>query len=487
MPIQLIQPKRQALPVIVNRSIPAVATPPRSLVHEAYDRAQQVPMTTQFGHKRPVLRALTLSTNATPFGCCNYFDRCTDEIMTLHYSGSLGLLDWMGFNVSRECLKVVEFIAYQRPAQSGGNPTAGYLADPCADPNGIDFGTAKLQLEDFGRYGRKSPTRDIMKPERYCATDPVRRLDGVVVTNENEWDMRFALDVILQDISKDLVVGTPATAGQMPGLEYWVKTGYPGPNGKMLNSIVIDWNGNDFNGSGGGAKTWNGAAIGAGFDVIDVLLDGFRKIKQRISWARQLANQPMQLGDMILVLPTFMSHCLLDAYSCWSVCGGSQYSPVNLQQSEVRTFRNNLISASNPANMFGAGYITLDNVTIPLMNWDWGLIKGPQRGDMYLLTGGIGGTRIWEGEHLSAEAAASEYGAEGYESFDGGRILGTTYLENECRVKKFWQHPRTFCRAPWAQIRFMDVECAAPGGVLSPDPSESSFFPQAGSFTSATC
>jgi len=427
---------------------------------------------------------LTLDTHATPVGCCNFFDTCTTEVMSLHYGGALRLLDWMGWEVGTECYRSIEFIAYTRPAQSGGNPTDGHLANACSDPNGIDFGTAKLTVENFGRYGRVGPTRDMMTPQRYCVTDPVRRLDGELVTSEREWDLRFITDVLLQDIRRDLVTGNSAVPGQFGGLNEWIATGYAGPNGAMLDSIVINWNGNTM--AGGAGITWNGAAVSAAVNFVDVLLPAFRRILQRIMWARQLANQQLVLGDMIIKLPTFMAQCLLDHYTCWSVCEGSVYNPVSLQQREARAFRNNLVSASNPANLFGNGYITLDNVTIPLLAYDWGTIKGPTTGDIYFLTRGIGSTRIWEGEHLSATEAATQYEQHGYFDIDGGRILGTTVVENECSKMKAWLHPRLFCRAPWAQMRFIDVVCDTPGGPLSPDPSETSFFPL-DSFSSAEC
>lgn len=434
---------------------------------------------------RPVQRALTLDTHASPFsGACNFFDRCTDEIMSLHYGGALTLLDWMGWEVSNEYRRVVEFIAYVRPEYSGGNPTSGALSNACADPNGIEFGTAKLDVEDFGRYGRSGPTRDMMKPERYCMTDPVRRLDGSVVTSEREWDLRFIIDVLLQDVRRDLVTGNSSNAGEFGGLEEWVSTIYTGPNADMLQSLVINWNGNAM--SGGAGITWNGTALASTLSLIDVLLPAFRNIRSRIMWARQLANQSLALGDMILVLPTFLVQCLLDHYTCWSVCEGSQYSPVNLEQREARSFRNRLVAADNPANLFGHGYITLDNVTIPLLAYDWGTIKGPTTGDIFFLTGAVGSARIWEGEHLSAAAAASAYETLGYFQSDGGRILGSTVVENECSKMKAWIHPRLFCRAPWAQIRIQNVKCDTPGGPLSPDPTEASFFP-IDSFSAAEC
>ncbi len=429
----------------------------------------------------PVQRvSLTLDDTATPFGCCNYFDRCTDEILTLHYRGALGLLDWMGFGVSQDCYRTIEFINFVRPEQSGGSCTSGHIGDPCDDPNGFEFGTCKLTVEDFGRYGRHGPVRDIMTPKRYCQSDPRWRLDGTPVKDEREWDMRFAMDVVLDDIRRHLVVGNSATAGQFDGLEQWVATGY---DCSMLDSIVIDWSGNTMD--GGAGITWNGTAIAATWDFVDVLQAAYRRIRRRIGWAATLSSQRMGLGDMILLMPDFMATCLLDYYTCWSVCAGSEYNEVNLQSYEARAFRDSLI-AGVPENMFGAGFIRLDGQAIPIMPYDWELIKGPTTADIYLLTGAVGSNRIWEGEHLSAQEAARIRGGLGYFTTDGGRVLGKYDVDNECEQLKLWMHPRLFCRAPWAQVRFQDVVCAGVTDPMSPDPCDTSFYPET-SFTAAEC
>lgn len=474
MTVQLLTPRKQRrrpAPQMVQRTVqqlPQRRPVVRSYQAEAQERAQSV-------------ERLTLTTHATPIGT-NYFDQCGDEIMSLHYGGALPLLDWMGFNVTDEAYRVLEFIAYVRPEMSGGNATAGYLANACADPNGIEFGTAKLTVENFGRLGRTGPTREIMKPTRYCATSPVYRLDGTRVTSEREWDIRFATDTLLGDTRKMLITGNSAVAGQFDGLQGWVKTGYTGANGSMLDSTVIDWNGNPM--SGGAGITWNGNAIGSTFDFLDVMIPAVRRIKTRILWARELQNQQMRLGDMIIMLPTFAAEGLLNFYALWSFGKGASNNPMTLMQTEVRQFRNNLVSATNPANLFGHGYITIDNVDIPLLAYDWELIKGPKTADIYFLTGAIGSTRIWEGEHLSADIAAQNYGDQGYQSIDGGRILYLSETSNECVVTKLWMHPRLFCRAPWAQIKFQDVQIDVPGGPMSADPLESSFYPNT-SFTPA--
>lgn len=412
-------------------------------------------------------RALTLGNSPTPFdGCCNFFDRCTGELMSLHFAGQLPLLDWMGFNVSDECHKSLEFITYVRPAMSEGSPTAGHISQPCAEPNGWEFGTAQLTLDDFGRYGRKGPVRDMMKPKMYCQTDPRRRLDGRPVTDEREWDIRFTTEVIIQDISRHLVTGNPSNAGQFGGLEYWVKTGY---GSSMLDSYVVDWNANDL--GGGAGITLNGNAVPATVDFVDMLRAIVRRVKQRLSWSPTLASQRMALGDMILVMPTRVAEHLLDFYTCWSVCQSTNDLEVQLQSFEARRFRDQLLGG-----LFGFGQITIDGIPIPILAYDWELIKGPTLNDVYLLTGGVGSVRLWEGEHLSASAAARAYGNLGYFSLDGGRILGTYVTDNECSQLKEWMHPRIWTRAPWAQVRFQNVKVSGIGD-LSPDPLATSFYP----------
>jgi len=423
-----------------------------------------------------VERQSAVDNTATPFGCCNYFDHCADEILTLHYRGGLDLLDWMGFNVSDECYRTIEFINFTRPEQAAGVCTTGHISNPCDDPHGFEFGTCKLTVEDFGRYGRHGPVRDIMTPKKYCKTDPRRRLDGTVVTDEREWDMRFAMDVLLDDIRRHLVTGNSATAGQFDGLQQWVATGY---DCNMLDSIVIDWNSNPM--AGGNGVTWNGAAVANTWDFIDVLQAAYRRIRRRISWAATLNTAQLQRGDIILVMPHFMTTCLLDFFTCWSVCAGTEFNEVNLQTYEARQFRTQLLGG-----LFGFGEITIDGFPIPLMAYDWEMINGPTTGDIYMLTGSVGANRIWEGEHLSASQAASELGGLGYFQADGGRVLGKWDVNNECKQMKLWMHPRLFNRAPWSQVRFQNVACQGVVGPMSPDPCDTSFFPE-NSFSVAEC
>lgn len=429
-----------------------------------------------------VLRArvdpsMTLDTQATPFGCCNFFDRCTDELMSLHFGGRLSLLDYFGWNVSDECYKSMEYINWVRPEFTAqGAATEGAIANPCNSAYSYEFGTCKLTVENFGRIGRSGPVRDMMHPKYYCKTDPIRRLDGRAVTDEREWDMAFAMQTMQQDLYRYVVIGNHANAGEFDGLNVWVNNGY---ECDMLNSIIIDWGGLPMTDSS--AATWNGVAIGAGFTFLDVLLAVYRRIRQRISWAPLLSTQQPRLGDMTLVMPTDASECLLNNFTCWNVCPGSMYNFTFLNTYEGRQFRDRL-----DGGLFGGGQIALRGFPIPIFPYDWETIAGPKTFNAYLLTGSWGSQDIWMGEHLSATQAAQRFGNSGYYSTDGGRVLGWTETENECSKEEMRIHPRLFCKAPFTQARFLNIQCNQPGGFLSPDPLDTSFFPET-SFAPAVC
>lgn len=423
-------------------------------------------------------RTWNLSGNATPFGCCNFFDRCGDgDLISLHMAGQTPLLDWLGFNVSDVCYRVMEYISFVRPARAiNGTPTPGYLESPCDDPAGVEWGSCKLTVDDFGDIGRKGPTRPIMKPMKYCLTDPLWRLDGTRVVDEREWDMKFIADQILADVNLLVVEGSSANAGSFDGLQRIVKNGY---DCSSLDSVIIDWNGNGMD--GGAGITWNGAPVAATFDFIDVLLAAYRRIKQRQAWSPILRTKTAVVGDAIIVMPNSMIPCLLDFFTCWNVCPGAEFNVNSLQTMEARTYRNSLMGG-----LFGQGRIFVDGFEIPILGYDWGMINGPTTGDIYLLWGSLGNYRIWEGEHISAATAVSGNPEQGYFSTDGGRLLWKVDVENQCRIMKGWIHPRLFCRAPWMQVRFQDVKCVQPGGFLSADPDDTSFYPLT-SFSQAEC
>lgn len=413
---------------------------------------------------------LSLSSAATPYECCGLFDLCSDrDLMSLSFAGQQPFLDWLGWVPSNQCIERKSFITWVRPEQCA----EAYLADPCADPVVGEFGTCDFMLEDFGRLRASSPTRDItMNEVQYCAAQPRYRLDGTLIRDVREWDIRVATEVLVQSLNRLVVTGNSATGGQFDGLLRLHRTGYTDPSGKacpMMDSIVIDWNGNPM--TGGAGITWNGNAVGATYDLVDVLLAAWRQVKRRISWAPALASRARTPGDTVLVMPGFLVHCLLDHFTCWSVCPDA-----TTMTYESRTFRDSL-----NGGMFGFGQLQLDGDVIPVIAYDWGLIDGPSRGTIMMLTNQLGGMRLINGQYLDMRTpGASGYpGArQKFEYLDGGRLLTWSESDETCIHQRVEMRPRILSWAPWAQIRIEDVQCSGPGPVISEDPNDTSYFPE---------
>lgn len=437
-------------------------------------------------------RTLTVSELASLYGCCGLFDPCaSDALMALSFTGTEPFLDWLTWEGSDVCLLKQNFISWVRAERYQNAATPGYLADPCETPYGVEWGACDFTLDGFGRLRRASPVRDITTVGlRYCPTQPKYRLDDVVISSDLEFDMRLATEVLLQDLKRLIITGNASVGGQFDGLAQLVATGYKNSNGhtcKAMDSIVVDWGQKIGDLTDGTNQAWNGNAIAAGFSFFHVLQAVYRRIRQRISWSPSLAAQRMVEGDMVLVMPSFLVPCLLDAFTCWRVCDGdtSFNVSVTVNTYEARQFREGL-----NGGMFGSGQITLDGFVIPIIAYDWGTISGPTHGDIYLLTGKVGTTRLLGGQYndFNSDITRTELGRMPGEYIvtDGGRLLTWTVAEHTCVYRATEMQPRLLCWAPWAQARIQDVACAGPADVLSPDPEDTSFFIET-SFIKAEC
>lgn len=434
------------------------------------------------------VQRLAVSELATLYGCCGLLDMCGDaDLLSLSMAGAEPFVDVLGWQPSDVCKIHKDFIAWVQANDSQGR-TNGWLSDPCGDAAGVDYGGCAFEITDFGRLRRKSPVRDITKADlAYCANQPRYRLDGTPITNDMEYGIRLAGEVILQDLKRLLITGNASTAGQFDGLQQLVKTGYHNPDGsrcKSMDSIVIDWNSNDMAGDDG--ATWNGAPISDSVDFVTLLLAVYRRIRDRLQMAPALAG-PLVPGDIVLVMPTALIRCLLDAYTCWSVCPSDFFagSIAGINTLEGRRYRDSL-----NGGMFGAGRIYLDGFEIPLVPYNWGLINSPTIFDAYMLTLKVGGLRLVEGQYNNMNRVLRLPGIPNntlVNATDGGRFLNWPSADNTCVEYNVEMQPRLVMWAPWAQARLQDVRCTQPGGPLSPDPEESSFFPHGASFDSAAC
>lgn len=428
--------------------------------------------------------SLTVSSLATIYGCCGLFDLCgQDDLISLSMQGTSQFLDWIGWRGTDECIIEKDFISWSAPDETSRQ---GWVSDPCADGNKVEFGTCSFRYEDFGRLRRGTPVTDVTKDHvRLCDRQPRYRLDGTLVNSDMEFRALLASEEISKDLHSLAIIGNNTTAGQFDGLENIVATGYTDYTGKrchIMDSIVVDWNGNTLNGGAGATLTdGRGTRDVSAWNFIDVLQDVHRIIKQRIRMSPPLAAQwqNRKVGDMIILATDEMVECILDAYTCWRVCPGEAYNESNLNSLEARTFRDNLMGG-----LFGDGRIFLNGMEIPLLAYDFELQKGPTRSDVYFLTGSVGNVKLIEGEYNNLTPVPAK--STKFMTSDGGRFLHWEESDHTCVEQWVEIQPRIIAWAPWAQVRFQDVVCRQPGGHIGGDPLDSSFFPES-SFVVASC
>lgn len=463
----VLQPRRPQ----VQRTLPqAVATPaPSPLVRS---RAAQ-----------PVERLTIAATPAPIYGCTGIFDLCGDaDLMSLSFQGQEPFLDWLGWQGTDVCIIKRNYIAWQRPAYNGATMTPGYLADPCGDSSGVDWGTCDFVLTDFGRLRRHTPARDVTKSGlRMCEASPRYRLDGAPINDDDEYDMRIVTEVQMGDLKRMIVDGNAVTPGQFSGLEVLVDDTYHSSNGVRCHSLdanVIDWNANDM--AGGAGITWNGAPQPTDAGFINFLYAAIRLNIQRIKWSGSLASQNLEVGDIAFVAPSRLIQCVLDAYTCFRVCEGGLYNETNLNSYEARIFRDKL-----NGGLYGAGSIFVDGIEVPMIAYDWGLLKSDTLNDAYLLTRKVGGVRTLSGQYNDMRVPLQAGKFRGYyDSTDGGRTLTWVDFDGTCDQRFVEIQPRILMPAPYLQTRFMDVRCQSLGPNLGPDATVNSFFVE-NSFNSA--
>lgn len=320
---------------------------------------------------QPVQRDMTVGNLTSPYGATSLFDICSQQdVISLSFQGRDQFIDWLPFRLTEEWTVKREFIAWERPAYADGAATAGWLSDPCADPNGVDWGKCDFTVTGFSRLRRKSPTRDVTEnTTRLCYTQPRYRIDGTQITSVDEYDARLAMEVQLGDFRRMLINGNKQTSGQFDGLQRLIKTGYTNSDGEpceLMDSIVFDWGGNDL--EGGANISVNGFAVPNTVSLVDALLWTYQRMKDRQKMSPALASASL---DSALLMPGWLTRCLLDAFTCWSVCPGKEFNPTNLGTYEARQFRISL-----NGGRFGFGQITLDGDTIPLIGYDYGTMRG---------------------------------------------------------------------------------------------------------------
>jgi hypothetical protein len=372
-------------------------------------------------------------------------------------------LDWIGWKPDSQCRQFIKLLTYVGPEGTHDGMESSGVKAPCATADGVEWGTCEILLPDKGRIARAGPTIDLTENNRrLCDSQPVYMKNGEPIQDEIMWSVTLAGMTLRQDLLRMIITGNLAVSYQFDGLRRLVNTGYKnatdGRRCSAMDSIVVNWANHPM------TYALNGTHV-----FVDYLIDAIRRIRYR---AAQSPMGSIAVGDQVLLLPSFTADCLLDAFTCWSVCPGAQYNEANLNTLEARSFRNSL-----NGGLYGMGQIFVDGVPVPMIRYDWmpiGQAAPYFTSDVFVLTRRIGNVPTFWGQYIPMNDPAvrfqEESGVGHYRAIDGGKFLAYWVTQNECVRVTTLMRPNLYMSAPWACARFQNVACMRPLQPLSMDP-----------------
>lgn len=417
---------------------------------------------------------LTASTT-TMYGCTGLFGLCgPDEIIGLSMADDK-LIEWMGWRESTVCEQFVKLITYMDAAGTADGSPQSLAGAACDTPPNSEKGTAEIFLGDKGLYRVCGEPIDLTKTgERKCDKQPTYTLpipgspNGVRVDNDLDFEAIVAAEALKHGISRHLFTGDKDTTGEFDGLAQLVNDGYvdvkTGNAVPAFDSLIVDW----------ASDTVDGAVNGHG-SIIKKITDVVRRIRQRVNMAGKGNVAP---GDLVLVMPTFLRDCVLDAWACYGLCDASQYNEIFRDNLAVREFRDKFT-----VGLYGDGFVTVDGIPVPIVAHDWmpiGQNGGNFTADIYVLTRRIGATPILYGQYHPMNLAsdvASKFGAQQFRPLQGNRVIQWMKTDNLCMQTCLAIKPNVYLSAPWAQARITDVACNPQFDPISNDP-QSAYFIQ---------
>jgi hypothetical protein len=286
------------------------------------------------------------------------------------------------------------------------------------------------------------------------------------------------MNVLQQDLRRDLVHGSHGNAYQMDGLESIIKTGYENDDGTtcpQIDSILVDWMHDDLDGSGNN--------LGNFFDYLDEVVT---EIEYRAS-----AMGGISETDMVLFTSRFMATCLLDAYACYTTCGVTTTNDITDQalRAQQRAARQSLNGGPLYDGTAAVGFIQLKSGRrLPIMVDDAmdisrNVAVGGYCTDIYLLTRRIGSLDVLYGEYLDMRVYENRVKAQWptatftARSDAAGRFVMKGKEQNFCVQLLMGTSPELYLSAPWAQVRFEDVCCSRKRPPINGDIFQKSYLP----------
>jgi len=402
------------------------------------------------------------------YGRYSIFDPCSPgDVFGLQVQ-TVGLMPWLGWRPNRFYRRRVDFIPWYGPEGTVAcNSTTG-AGNPCDDPKGWEYGVCGYDLVHTSWYHRAGdPLNPHTITQDRCETTPRYRLNGMMISDDVEWQMNGIMNVLQQDLRRDMIHGNHDNAYQMDGLENLVVTGYTNDNGTtcpQIDSAVIDWAHDDLDGDVNG--------YGNFFNYLDELVT---EIEYRASAIGTIAET-----DMVLLTSRFMATCLLDAYACYTTCGVTSDNDVTDQalRGQQRAARMALNAGPLYDGASAVGYLPLKSGRrVPIIvddALDIDKFNTTYCTDIYLLVRRIGSIDVLYGEYLDLRVYESRVRAK-FPDFTvradaAGRFVTKGKEDNWCLQLQMGTSPEIYMAAPWAQARFQDVCCARERQPITGDP-----------------
>lgn len=412
------------------------------------------------GMARGFKDVLVASPGETIYGT-GLFSLCGDNDVVSALIRDEAFLRWLPWLPNQERNRFIKILSWEGPEGSSWDvmvPTGGYLSADCTPPNSVEWGKCEIVLSKglYGRCGQDIAAINI--DYKYCDKEPIYRIDGTVINNDAEWQLSLAANVLRDDISRHLITGNNAVAGQFDGLENLVKTGYvdarTGTPCTHVDSIVVDWNNASISG----------------------IADTIAEIVNRIKLRARSAGGVRVSQDMVIMLPAFLRDCLVNEFACEGPCATSGSATVMVIQGDARSNRDRYLVGGQ----FGDGWIPVNGEPISFLVNDWipfqscvGGGAGSFSSDIYILTRQLGNRVVLRGEYQSFEAAAAElarnFGSNLFRVTDGGRFLVYSKSDETCFNTCLLTRPGLYLSAPWVQARITDVCCTVNLDPIGPD------------------
>lgn len=410
------------------------------------------------------------------YGRYSIFDPCAPgDVFGLQVQ-TVGLMQWVGWRPNKFYRRHVDVIPWVGPAGlAGGGAISTGNGAPCDAPNGWEYSHCGYELVHTSWYHRGGDPLDphTIVQER-CETSPRYRLNGVQINDDVEWQMNGIMSVLQQDLRHDIIHGSHINAYQMDGFESIIKTGYTDEDSRAcptLDSILVNWASDGLNGDSNN--------LGNFFDYLDELVT---EIEYKCSGLGTILET-----DMILLTSRFMATCLLDAYSCYTICGVTSTTDISDQalRAQARAERLKLNGGPLYDGANAVGYIQLKSGRrLPIMVDDALEVAKGGDGyvtDVYLLTRRIGSIDVLYGEYLDMREYENRVKAH-MPSFTAradaaGRFVTKGQEDNWCIKLIMGTSPELYLSAPWAQVRISNVSCAKKRVPLTGDTHNPTYLP----------